>query len=113
MITADRREIVHRVEGRDLVGADERHIERSGDIFDHRHRQPPLRVRLRSDLPLCEVEQGHHRRTLAPGGVARDDGLRLFRSEEHTSELQSLMRISYAVFCLKTTKGTTNIKSRK
>src|SRR3546814_6715660 len=29
------------------------------------------------------------------------------RSEEHTSELQSLMRISYAVFCLK--KNTTNI----
>src|SRR3546814_9468574 len=28
----------------------------------------------------------------------------LDRSEEHTSELQSLMRISYAVFCLKTTK---------
>src|SRR3546814_8874971 len=28
------------------------------------------------------------------------------RSEEHTSELQSLMRISYAVFCLKTTKHT-------
>src|SRR3546814_4942762 len=27
-----------------------------------------------------------------------------FRSEEHTSELQSLMRISYAVFCLKTQK---------
>src|SRR3546814_1742895 len=29
------------------------------------------------------------------------------RSEEHTSELQSLMRISYAVFCLKTTKNLT------
>src|SRR3546814_4607245 len=29
------------------------------------------------------------------------------RSEEHTSELQSLMRISYAVFCLKKTKNTT------
>src|SRR3546814_8387296 len=29
------------------------------------------------------------------------------RSEEHTSELQSLMRISYAVFCLKTKKKTT------
>src|SRR3546814_3624256 len=28
----------------------------------------------------------------------------LFRSEEHTSELQSLMRISYAVFCLNTKK---------
>src|SRR3546814_5185303 len=37
------------------------------------------------------------------------------RSEEHTSELQSLMRISYAVFCLQktiTTKKTTNIVSR-
>src|SRR3546814_10094099 len=30
------------------------------------------------------------------------------RSEEHTSELQSLMRISYAVFCLKTETTTTN-----
>src|SRR3546814_3671967 len=30
------------------------------------------------------------------------------RSEEHTSELQSLMRISYAVFCLKKTKKTTS-----
>src|SRR3546814_6284850 len=32
---------------------------------------------------------------------------RLMRSEEHTSELQSLMRISYAVFCLKTKKRLT------
>src|SRR3546814_10503060 len=31
------------------------------------------------------------------------------RSEEHTSELQSLMRISYAVFCLKTTKEVKHI----
>src|SRR3546814_9781465 len=30
------------------------------------------------------------------------------RSEEHTSELQSLMRISYAVFCLKKQKNNTN-----
>src|SRR3546814_2959731 len=29
------------------------------------------------------------------------NGIRALRSEEHTSELQSLMRISYAVFCLK------------
>src|SRR3546814_2440880 len=34
-------------------------------------------------------------------------GVPLERSEEHTSELQSLMRISYAVFCLK--KKKTNI----
>src|SRR3546814_3917832 len=33
------------------------------------------------------------------------------RSEEHTSELQSLMRISYAVFCLK--KKNTETKTRK
>src|SRR3546814_8654857 len=36
------------------------------------------------------------------GAVARPD----HRSEEHTSELQSLMRISYAVFCLKKKKRT-------
>src|SRR3546814_3576589 len=37
------------------------------------------------------------------------------RSEEHTSELQSLMRISYAVFCLKKKKQDTqnNIKSKQ
>src|SRR3546814_1276774 len=35
------------------------------------------------------------------------------RSEEHTSELQSLMRISYAVFCLKKKKITTIYKSSK
>src|SRR3546814_7583707 len=35
----------------------------------------------------------------------------LRRSEEHTSELQSLMRISYAVFCLKKKKTTTHNRS--
>src|SRR3546814_3296638 len=35
------------------------------------------------------------------------------RSEEHTSELQSLMRISYAVFCLKKKKTSTNNKTKK
>src|SRR3546814_3956504 len=34
----------------------------------------------------------------------------LTRSEEHTSELQSLMRISYAVFCLKKNKESTQLK---
>src|SRR3546814_6569897 len=34
-------------------------------------------------------------------------GAFFFRSEEHTSELQSLMRISYAVFCLKKNKKKT------
>src|SRR3546814_3197202 len=35
------------------------------------------------------------------------------RSEEHTSELQSLMRISYAVFCLKKKKKTNKEKSEE
>src|SRR3546814_7107907 len=38
---------------------------------------------------------------------ARRRPRRSSRSEEHTSELQSLMRISYAVFCLKKKKATT------
>src|SRR3546814_5797033 len=40
-----------------------------------------------------------------PPGVREGNGMKMYlaylRSEEHTSELQSLMRISYAVFCLK------------
>src|SRR3546814_9096029 len=40
-------------------------------------------------------------------------GGQLYRSEEHTSELQSLMRISYAVFCLKKKNNKTKIYSLK
>src|SRR3546814_6786751 len=40
--------------------------------------------------------------------VCRWTGSARTRSEEHTSELQSLMRISYAVFCLKKNKIITN-----
>src|SRR3546814_3736518 len=42
--------------------------------------------------------------TVGAGHIVGDVDL---RSEEHTSELQSLMRISYAVFCLKKKKQTT------
>src|SRR3546814_6029198 len=54
------------------------------------------------------AQPGCHAR--APGRGDRAHGrraghrLRRVRSEEHTSELQSLMRISYAVFCLKKKK---------
>src|SRR3546814_3434335 len=41
----------------------------------------------------------------------RLDQLGDIRSEEHTSELQSLMRISYAVFCLKKKKAKIRIKN--
>src|SRR3546814_3759263 len=50
------------------------------------------------ELAGREVDPAHH----APYPEHADD----IRSEEHTSELQSLMRISYAVFCLK--KKTNN-----
>src|SRR3546814_9599293 len=40
-------------------------------------------------------------KTLERLGFHHGDKTSIWRSEEHTSELQSLMRISYAVFCLK------------
>src|SRR3546814_5992454 len=46
--------------------------------------------------------------TACGSGTPRPDTSRPARSEEHTSELQSLMRISYAVFCLKKKKPNTN-----
>src|SRR3546814_11733136 len=44
------------------------------------------------------------------GTTAWNNRLATLRSEEHTSELQSLMRTSYAVFCLKKKKKKRNIK---
>src|SRR3546814_6434856 len=73
------------------------------------------------DLELI-FDRGGHRLADALGiGVRCEDDVRgaahvagrhrpdmeVMRSEEHTSELQSLMRISYAVFCLKKKKNTT------
>src|SRR3546814_4995194 len=55
----------------------------------------------------ADVEQEDAVDRLAParfGRVDRDGSTVAERSEEHTSELQSLMRISYAVFCLKKKK---------
>src|SRR3546814_1800292 len=48
-------------------------------------------------FPACPA----HFPLLQEGPVRRDPVPAPIRSEEHTSELQSLMRISYAVFCLK------------
>src|SRR3546814_10275529 len=44
------------------------------------------------------------------GATQRGSNVCNFRSEEHTSELQSLMRTSYAVFCLKKKNKITTIK---
>src|SRR3546814_7158757 len=70
-------------------------------------------------IQRCDLARGHQIGIAPGGGHHHDVGLpaiaaeiadigdaehvavALIRSEEHTSELQSLMRISYAVFCLK------------
>src|SRR3546814_6903087 len=81
-------------------------------------RQPDRELGARQQpAALC---RGHARRRRAfrGGGIRPARGDRLLRgegpgaarSEEHTSELQSLMRISYAVFCLKKKKNTTHQK---
>src|SRR3546814_3289090 len=55
----------------------------------------------RFDASSCDIAKAY----LARNGVNYDNAdAPAGRSEEHTSELQSLMRISYAVFCLKKQK---------
>src|SRR3546814_4871039 len=69
-------------------------------VFHHR-----VEAQLRRALPRHgEADQpaamgGHEVDRIGRRHLRRDD--QVARSEEHTSELQSLMRISYAVFCLK------------
>src|SRR3546814_9264195 len=57
---------------------------------------------LLGDIEHDVLEEGHRDRAGRPED--RRLGREGIRSEEHTSELQSLMRISYAVFCLKKKK---------
>src|SRR3546814_6715274 len=78
-------------------------VTRGTDLFEATHVHRLLQALL--GLPVPDY---HHHRLLADAQgqrlAKRSDALslRALRSEEHTSELQSLMRISYAVFCLKT-----------
>src|SRR3546814_4407102 len=75
----------------------------ASDDFTHGLRVRPLAFALRAIRPAAMTLRGllvfvHEviaAMITAPSGI---------RSEEHTSELQSLMRISYAVFCLKKKK---------
>src|SRR3546814_1853301 len=71
----------------------------SGDtlLHDQLHEIP----RRYPDIDLALVHLGG---TRILGILLTMDGEQGARSEEHTSELQSLMRISYAVFCLKKKK---------
>src|SRR3546814_8977352 len=75
-------------------------IEDEGGEGDVRHRQ---RGAERDQIMIGDMRVGDDHRPRAL--QQRRD----MRSEEHTSELQSLMRISYAVFCLKNKKKYDNI----
>src|SRR3546814_5182759 len=76
-----------------------------------------MRTMLAPFLPASahgpSTKVGRVRRELATAGRGASEllgaasSISLDRSEEHTSELQSLMRISYAVFCLKKTQSST------
>src|SRR3546814_4207743 len=70
----------------------------SGIICQDKRRGRDALLTGRAD-PFCQLDRLF-------GGVAGESGRVQLRSEEHTSELQSLMRISYAVFCLKKKKKT-------
>src|SRR3546814_8633695 len=48
----------------------------------------------------CRIAQRQNERFPGPASLRIETATDTMRSEEHTSELQSLMRISYAVFCL-------------
>src|SRR3546814_6659357 len=88
----------------DLVDA--RHVGDLLGVLQQEHRPGSLGLLLqRHELQRLEGRLAARRRTAVRDhpGVARPHLLK-GRSEEHTSELQSLMRISYAVFCLKKKK---------
>src|SRR3546814_7529375 len=81
-------------------------------------RRPPRSTRTDTLFPYTTlfrsravIDQGKRRHNipLVDGMASALRGS--IRSEEHTSELQSLMRISYAVFCLKKKNNTHNVTS--
>src|SRR3546814_5462287 len=78
---------------------------RRGRLRDQRSRRRCRSAR-RCALRVAagEADRAWRTRFAAPGGGIAA----LRRTEEHTSELQSLMRISYAVFCLKKKKTNTH-----
>src|SRR3546814_8610703 len=79
--------------------------QRAGPEQQHRQRAPDLAFEM--EHAMREIVQNRRERAVdmprLPAFVAEitDQRGAAIRSEEHTSELQSLMRISYAVFCLK------------
>src|SRR3546814_10789024 len=75
-----------------------------------RRRDRAVGLSCSQDLAGCDIGKSTYRRVRANMSLPYT---RRARSEEHTSELQSLMRISYAVFCLKKKTYKTRIKITK
>src|SRR3546814_5098384 len=78
----------------------------------------PWKTRSPRARPECGRTVRHRQRRVPHGTeidrcIQPDAADGAARSEEHTSELQSLMRISYAVFCLKKNKSKTTIQPTK
>src|SRR3546814_11414064 len=73
------------------------------DVLQHLRRDDPIEGGVgKRELQRVAVDGGGQRPGCRPSLAARSHGgEEPGRSEEHTSELQSLMRLSYAVFCLK------------
>src|SRR3546814_989885 len=74
-----------------------------------RRRNPELRDRKRRSDDFPQRHSRRYRILVHVGRQRRTGDWHRGRSEEHTSELQSLMRISYAVFCLKKKNTTTQV----
>src|SRR3546814_4746935 len=91
------------------LGADDR--ARLLGVVHHRHQQgakPEVEILLDDLGPSCQRAGDRLDRIGGDRLDLRQQRLHgVGRSEEHTSELQSLMRISYAVFCLKKKKQKT------
>ena len=81
----DRPQIEHRVEGRDLVDADRRHVEHVGDMVHRRARQPV------AVLALRQIEQRHHRARLPARRIFGDMRLRLRRVLRREGEARRLL----------------------
>src|SRR6056297_4087560 len=69
-------------------------------------RRPPRSTRTDTLFPYTTLFRSRTRRSHRESPWLRPCSRACSRSEEHTSELQSLRRISYAVFCLKKKKQT-------
>src|SRR3546814_8726343 len=73
-------------------------------IVQRPDRAPDVAVVDAAEIGLQRAAAGRQHDRRGQIGKTGHEMLRRLRSEEHTSELQSLMRISYAVFCLKKKK---------